>query len=279
MFTIRDIMTNPVLTIDPEKSVLQAAEIMKEHSLGGLPVVESEKLVGIITSRDVRINHPNRIVADSMTRTVVYCSPLDTIIDATELMEKHRIERLPVLEKGKIIGIVTNSQIGRYVGQLFDPLTGIYNSSYIYLMATRIFSEEHEISVVLLDINNFGDFNKRWGHVCGDKCLKEVARILRENIADECNYICRYGGDEFVIITLSKIHDAELLTNNIISKLSSETADLGMPITVSAGICGGQRKFSRDTDKHHIVVENLINKASLASTKAKLLNQKYIIAQ
>lgn len=277
MFIIMDIMTNPVFTIDPEKSVFQAAEIMKEYSLGGLPVVEGENLIGIITSRDIRINHPNRIVADSMTRTVIYCSPTDTILDATELMEKHKIERLPVMEDGKIAGIVTKGRITKYIGQLFDPLTGIYNSSYIYLLATKIFNEEHEISVVLFDINNFGEFNKKWGHVKGDKCLKKVARILRESAENECNYICRYGGDEFVIVTLNKILDAEVLTNNIIDKIADETIKLGMPITVSAGICGGQRKFSRDSDNHCKVVENLINKASLASTKAKMLNQKYVI--
>lgn len=270
-------MTNPVLTIDPGKSVFQAAEIMKEHSLGGLPVVEGESLIGIITSRDVRTNHPNRIVADSMTRTVVHCSPLDTILDATELMERHQIERLPVLENGKIAGIVTKGKITKYIGQLFDPLTGIYNSSYIYLVAAKVFAEEHEISVIFIDINNFGEFNKKWGHVNGDRCLKEVAIMLRENIESECSYICRYGGDEFVVITLNKITDAETMTIDFIDKIADKTLNLGMPITVSAGICGGQRKFARNTDNHYKVVENLINKASLASTKAKMLNLKYVI--
>lgn len=277
MYMVKEIMASPVLTINPEKSVFQAAEHMKEHRIGGLPVVDGNGLAGIITSRDIRQNHPNRIVADSMTKTVIFCSPLNTTVDASELMEKHKIERLPVMEKGELVGMLTKSQIMKYIGQLYDPLTGIYNSSYIYMLATKFFSEEHEISVILFDINSFGEFNKKWGHVYGDKCLKEVARILLECTANKYEYLCRYGGDEFVVITLKKSKDAEILANRVIDKIASETLKTGMPVTISAGISGGHRKFARIANNQHRVVEDLINKASLASTRAKELKQKYLV--
>lgn len=277
MFMVRDVMANPVLTIEPEKSVKQAAEYMKEQCFGGLPVVEGNKLVGIITSRDVRINHPNRIVADSMTKDVIFCVPLDNTFYAAELMVKHKVERLPVVEKGQLVGIVTKGQILKYTSQLFDPLTGLYNSSYLYAIASNIFKEHHEITVILFDVNNFGEFNKRWGHVYGDRCLREIARILRESTKDGCDYLCRYGGDEFVVITLKNISDAEILANKVIEKIFTETPLTGVPVTVSAGICGGNRKFVRNTENHYKVVARLINKASMASTKAKTLNYKYVV--
>ena len=68
MLEIKDIMSKPVLTISQDKSVQYAAEYMYQNNIGGLPVTERNRLLGIITSRDIRLNHPNRIVADAMNK-------------------------------------------------------------------------------------------------------------------------------------------------------------------------------------------------------------------
>ncbi len=276
MLEVKDIMTNPVLTIHPDKSVLFAAEYMQENNIGGLPVVEGNRLSGIITSRDIRLNHPNRIVADAMTKKVVCCSPLDTTWDVAELMKAHKIERLPVAEKEKIVGIVTKKKIIKYVSQLSDHLTGIYNSSFIYMIATKLLEAGNEISVILLDINSFGEFNKKYGHVNGDNCLKIIAGILKEYVNDDNDYVCRYGGDEFVVVTSKKTRQAEELIIGIIDNIADHTIKTGFPVTVSAGISGGKRKYNRNTVRQKNVVENLINKASLASTRAKSMGVKYL---
>jgi diguanylate cyclase (GGDEF)-like protein len=278
LLKVKDLMTIPVLTIDPEKSVFQAAEYMRDNQLGGLPVIEDDRLVGIITSRDIRLNHPNRIVADAMTKKVICCTPNDIILDAAETMEKHKIERLPVIENGKIVGIITKSQIMKNMGQMYDPLTGIYNSAYIYQVAKKLLSEGNEISVILFDVNDFGKINKELGHIYGDRCLKEISRILRENTDNKHDFACRYGGDEFVVVTLDKINDAKHLAEKIIDLITDNTLKAGVPVTVSAGICGSHKNHADNCINQHEVVENLINSASLASTKAKTLNQKYIIA-
>ncbi|GBF32611.1 inosine-5'-monophosphate dehydrogenase [Desulfocucumis palustris] len=277
MLQIKDFMVNPVLTIGPGKSVLYAAEFMQEKNIGGLPVVEGNQLLGIITSRDIRLNHPNRIVADAMTKKVICCSPLDTTWDVAELMKIHRIERLPVAEKDRIVGIITKKQIIKYISQLNDHLTGLYNSSFIYMLASKILETGNEISVILFDINNFGEINKSYGHVQGDNCLKTIAGILQDRVDNNYDYVCRYGGDEFVIVTSKKIKQAEELANGIIDNIAEETPKTGIPVTVSAGISGGKRKYSRNTVKQKNVIENLINKASLASTKAKTMGFKYLI--
>lgn len=277
MFRVKDIMTTPVFTIGPGESVLQAAEYMQRHDIGGLPVVENENLVGIITSRDVRFHHPNRIVADAMTRRVICCSALDTTWDAAGLMEEHEIERLPVLENGKLVGILTKAQLVKYTSQLYDPLTGAYNSAYIYRLAAGLLSKGQQISVILLDVDNFGELNKKYGHIYGDRCLKEIARVLRENTEQGRDYVCRYGGDEFVIVTLKKLEEAETLTSEVISKIAAETSGFGVPVTVSAGICAAGSKFPGKAKNYYEVVENAINRSSLASTKAKRLNKGYIV--
>lgn len=277
MFNVKYTMTYPVYTISPEKSVFQAAQYMQQHRVGGLPVMEGENLVGIITSKDARFHHPNRIVADSMTKSVITCDPDDTIWEAAELLNKNNIERLPVIENGKLVGIITKSKIMKNIGQLFDPLTEMYNSTYIYQVASRLLAEGYEISIILFDVNNFGELNKKYGHVFGDKCLKLIARTLKENTEVDCDYISRYGGDEFVIVSLKNISNAEKLASNIIDLIALETQKAGVPVTVSAGICGGQRKYARNKVNSYKVVENLINKASLASTKAKKINERYLV--
>ncbi|MFZ5643617.1 MAG: CBS domain-containing protein [Bacillota bacterium] len=270
-------MTKPVFTIGPDKSVQYAAEYMYENNIGGLPVTEGNRLLGIITSRDIRLNHPNRIVADAMKKRVICCSPEDTTWAAAELMDLHRIERLPVTEKDKLLGIVTKKDLIKHISQLYDHLTGVHNSTFIYLAASKLLEEGNEISVILFDINDFGELNKKYGHVNGDKCLKIIADILNQYTDTNNDYVCRYGGDEFVVISSKKIRQAEELTKEIILNIASRTPKTGFPVTVAAGISGGKRKYSRNIVKQKNVVENLINKASLASTKAKSQGLQYLI--
>ena len=276
MMVVKNIMTSPVHTIDPYKSVFQASEYMQKHNLGGLPVLENNVLVGILTSSNIRLSHPNRIIADSMTKPVFFCSPADTLWDAAGLMEKEGIERLPVVDNGNLVGILTRAALMKYIGQFHDPLTGINNSHYIYQVANRLLLEGHEISVALFDINNFGRINKEMGHVLGDRCLKIVADIICRCVEDECDYLCRYGGDEFVIVSLKKIFETETMVDKIIDQVANDSTSRGIPISISAGISGGQRKHARETNCIDIV-KNLINMASLASTRAKEHHKKYII--
>lgn len=277
MYKVKDVMTSPVLTISPDNSVLQAADFMEMHNVGGLPVVEDDKLVGIITSKDIRFNHPNRIVADAMSESVIYCSPQDTIWDAAALMEQHKIERLPVLEKNVVVGIITKLKVTQITSQLFDPLTSLYSSEYIYQVAVGLLNKGCGIIVIFVDIDNFGEINKRYGHVTGDKYLKNIANILKAFFNKENNYLCRYGGDEFVVVTLKDLRSTINSVEKFINELSIKESMDEMAITLSIGICEGHKELVQNRSNYEIV-EYLINKASLASTKAKVTKRKYIVA-
>jgi len=102
-FIIRD-----VVTIGKEATVGEAAETMRKHRISGLPVVEGNKLIGIITGRDVRFANPSIRVEEAMTRDVVVAGPDVTPEEAVELMRKHRVEKLPVVDgEGRLIGLIT----------------------------------------------------------------------------------------------------------------------------------------------------------------------------
>ncbi len=97
-----------VVTISKEAKVGEAAEIMRKHKISGLPVVENNRLVGIITGRDVRFTDPSVTVSEAMTKDIVVAKPGVTPEEAVELMKKHKVEKLPVVDKeGKLVGLIT----------------------------------------------------------------------------------------------------------------------------------------------------------------------------
>jgi CBS domain-containing protein len=112
---INRIMTEYVEVITLETSIQEAAEQMRSLDVGVLPVCDGDRLVGILTDRDLAV----RAVADGrdpkstpieeiMTRQVVYCFEDQDIEEAERVMEKNQIRRLPVLDRDKrIVGIVS----------------------------------------------------------------------------------------------------------------------------------------------------------------------------
>ncbi|NHV98022.1 MAG: IMP dehydrogenase [Thaumarchaeota archaeon] len=113
-----------VVTISKDAKVGEAAEIMRKNRISGLPVVENNKLVGIITGRDVRFTDLSVSVGEAMTRNVVVARPEVTPEEAVELMKKHKVEKLPVVDKdGKLVGLITYRDValrGEYKGATRD---------------------------------------------------------------------------------------------------------------------------------------------------------------
>jgi diguanylate cyclase (GGDEF)-like protein len=85
-----------------------------------------------------------------------------------------------------------------------DPLTGLYNRHYFNETISREIktAERHgrELSVIVVDINDFKRINDKYGHLHGDGVLIECARILSE-VTRDSDIVCRFGGDEFIIVT------------------------------------------------------------------------------
>jgi CBS domain-containing protein len=123
MPTVKDIMTKEVVTIDAEKSVIKAAQLMSEKGLGCLIVVEKTLPVGIITERDI----VRRIVAkrssldikvtEVMTKELITIDPNTSLKEAARVMSTNKIRRLPVLKQDKLVGIVVSSDFVRNVGK------------------------------------------------------------------------------------------------------------------------------------------------------------------
>jgi CBS domain-containing protein len=109
---VGEIMSEQPVCVTPETDIVNAAMRMKDHELGALPVCEKERLVGIITKRDIVYrylagwSHQGRLVAHYMTRDPVTICPEDSLERAEALMSQYQIRRLPVCKHGRLIGMI-----------------------------------------------------------------------------------------------------------------------------------------------------------------------------
>jgi CBS domain-containing protein len=134
--SVRDAMTEDPRSIDASASVVEAARLMREQHIGSLPVTEGEQLVGMITDRDIT----TRVVAESAvagTTSVgavyshdpISVEPDNDLDEALQLMARHQIRRLPVVENGRLVGMVAQADIalkekertGELVGAISEP--------------------------------------------------------------------------------------------------------------------------------------------------------------
>jgi IMP dehydrogenase len=101
------IITDPV-TVRPSQSLREALGVMREHDVSGVPVVEGENPVGILTARDIRFEkNLDQPVSALMTTKLVTVTSGVKPDEARELLHKHRIEKLLVVENGRLIGLIT----------------------------------------------------------------------------------------------------------------------------------------------------------------------------
>jgi CBS domain-containing protein len=116
---VREVMTREVELISPHHTLEQAAQLMAELDAGVLPVSDKDRLVGIITDRDIVVRAVATgedpmctQVGDVMTRQVGYCFEEDDVDRAVEIMAGLRVRRLPVLDRHeRLVGIVSLADI------------------------------------------------------------------------------------------------------------------------------------------------------------------------
>jgi len=121
MPTVREFMTKDVVTIDAQKTVFEAAELMTQKEISDLVVVEGKKPIGIITERDFvrRVVAERKSfdirVSDIMTTPLKVINPDASLRDAARKMVGRGIRRLPVIEHDRLVGIITATDLARHL--------------------------------------------------------------------------------------------------------------------------------------------------------------------
>ena len=106
-------MIKDPITMDKEASVQDALQIMKKHKIGGIPIINSnEELIGIVTNRDLRFQRDNsQKLSRIMTKNVITAKIGISLDDAEKVLKKHKIEKLPVVDGNKFVGLITYKDI------------------------------------------------------------------------------------------------------------------------------------------------------------------------
>jgi len=111
---------NKAVVIEENMSLKQAAKVMADRDIGCLIVMKGEKITGIITEHDILKNADNLLkkVSNSMTRNIITIERTDTIEHAAELMKNRKIKKLPVVDHGKLVGVVTVTDIINHIAEI-----------------------------------------------------------------------------------------------------------------------------------------------------------------
>ncbi|MBM7646845.1 CBS domain-containing protein [Scopulibacillus daqui] len=132
------IMHRNVISVSPQQSIKEAAELMKQNNVGSLPVVENGQLKGMLTDRDITLRSSadgnlNKTVAECMTskNLVTGTSNMD-VHEAAEMMSQHKIRRLPVVENNQMVGMISIGDLAtqdEYQNEAGEALTNISSPS------------------------------------------------------------------------------------------------------------------------------------------------------
>ena len=119
---IRDIMTKKVITIDEGSTALDAAKLMTEKGISSLIVMNEGNPVGIVTERDfvkkicIKELQISKVkIKDIMSKLRTFAEPETPIEVAVQRMVNHKIRRLPILENGKLVGIITVTDLAKHL--------------------------------------------------------------------------------------------------------------------------------------------------------------------
>jgi CBS domain-containing protein len=133
--SIRDVMSSNPCAIDADKPVAYAAKMMKEEDVGLAPIVEGDRLLGTLTDRDIVLRvvaegkDPQTVTAREVASTdLITIDPQQDLDEALRLMASNQVRRLPVVEEGRLVGVLAQADVAReakekQTGQLVEDIS------------------------------------------------------------------------------------------------------------------------------------------------------------
>jgi len=120
--SVRDVMTQGPRSVRRDSPVVEAARIMRDEDVGAVPVVDGDRIVGMLTDRDITLSvvaegkDPQSTNAEEIASSeLVTVDPQQDLDEALRLMARHQVRRLPVVEEdGKLVGILAQADVARH---------------------------------------------------------------------------------------------------------------------------------------------------------------------
>ena len=267
MRTLRDINLNR-LTVAPETSVSAALLAMQNAGQAAAAVIEDDKLKGIITIEACVLSDSESEVREAMRGATDSFQLTEPIRQAAKNFVRHQADFLAVYDGKEFAGLLSALMLITELGRSWDPLTGLSWSDRLRDWGVQHLEAGQEITILFFDLNDFGLYNKKYGHTVGDAVIRGFATLLNRTIDPNRDILVRYGGDEFAIGTTRDRASAIAMLGNLKSKEFS-VPGVKAPVSFSYGVSGGKRTQEPSRDHVAATLDNLINLASKDCIKNK----------
>jgi two-component system cell cycle response regulator len=255
-----------ILTNEPELLLAKVDELKGRLLKDVMPVEEAELMMSVI----------HRAIETGQTQIVEYKIP---VLSGNERWFEGRIASMGKFSDGHsrvvfiAIDVTERVQLYQETQRLAtqDPLTGCFNRRHFMVLARqelqRVARYERPVSLVMLDIDHFKNFNDQYGHPAGDQLLCALVNLCQK-ILRNVDILARYGGEEFVILLPETDSDAVFLTGERlrkeIEKMEVVTSQGKQSVTVSIGAASYDK-----SGEHSLNVDVLIKQADQALYDAK----------
>lgn len=261
MSTVRDLNLLPVW-VNPNHLAATAMHIMRGHGLKALGVLDGARLVGIVGIEDVVGAKENATVAEVMRPTAGTIEAGSNVRHAAQQLVEENADSVPVLDASGFRGMLTPLMLLKDLGQSYDPLTTLSWSDRLREWGINHLQNGEEVTIIFVDLNHFGIYNKKYGHIIGDHVIAKVAGFLSGEIDADLDILVRYGGDEFAIGTLRDRDESEALAELLVKRFDGRMEGADEPVTFTTGVFGGRRQKGRESVHYAATIDNLINIAS-----------------
>ena len=264
---VSSVMSKKVATVPPRTSLVTVGRMMTEKKISCVLVKDKDRVLGIISERDIvrRLGENGGELSGTVAKQAmsfpVQTLYADTTLDrAVSLMTEKGFRRFPILNRSeKLVGIVTQSDVLKaFVHEIEvshekmkdlairDYLTGMYNRRLFMATIEKEFYRSKryntQMSIIMIDIDDFKEINDKHGHQHGDRILQAVGDIIRRQTR-EADIAARYGGEEFIVLTNGADTDhADRLAERLRSSIE------GSGVTVSCGVAHYPNQKSRFPD-------------------------------
>lgn len=250
--------------LDADQLATTARILMDGYKVPAIGVVDSNrKLIGWVTALQLVGASSDTRLADILVPAPVALPFNMPVRDAAGEILKQDSDCIPVVKNGRYMAAVTTRHLLGKLRESYDPMTELPWSDALREWGIAKLEENVEIVILFIDLNSFGQFNKQFGHVIGDRVIQKVASHVWSKIDPSKDILVRYGGDEFAIGTIRDRDEAEELMESIQGDgggLSVE--NVPVPVSFTIGIYGGRRTKARNNVHGASNLDNLVNLAS-----------------
>jgi diguanylate cyclase (GGDEF)-like protein len=235
-----------------DDKIIKESKLNLGEDIAGLVAQQGKPLLVKIVDTDERISRGNLPFYKSRSFLSVPIMLDQKLIGVVNVTDKKNSERnvYTELDLKILLAIVRHAAVAIENAQLYkelkyltitDPLTNLYN--YRHLMESlkyeisRFNHFKRPLCLMLIDVDDFKDYNDAFGHLEGDLLLKKVSALLKQTLRD-VDIVCRYAGDEFVVILgETKIAEAKLLAKKVMTAVKKLKLNRDMTLSIGLAKC------------------------------------------